>query len=210
MDKALVDEDLVWIERIRSGKEPETAFETLYGKYQGLVEGFIRKKGFDDATTQDLAQEVFFNAFHKLDSFEGRSSFRGWLIAIAAHRVRQEVRPDRNNSVRWRELIAEIDPSLERTLEDSVPSAALSPEEDLLAAELETILATAIAELPEQAGNCLRLRLRGFDDQQIATLLKKPVGTVKAHLHAARDKLRAKLRLYVQTPAATSKRLKES
>ena len=34
---------------------------------------------------EDLTQEAFLRAWAKLDSFEGRSSFRAWLYSIATH-----------------------------------------------------------------------------------------------------------------------------
>jgi RNA polymerase sigma-70 factor, ECF subfamily len=66
-------------------KAPEgnlRAFEKLVLRYQRRVVANCRYITRDQNNAEDLAQEVLVKAFFGLGSFEGRSSFAGWLQRI--------------------------------------------------------------------------------------------------------------------------------
>src|ERR1700733_5050845 len=58
------------------------AFEKLVLRYQRRVVANCRYITRDQNNAEDLAQEVLLKAFSGLSSFEGRSSFAGWLQRI--------------------------------------------------------------------------------------------------------------------------------
>ena len=183
-------EDLEWIRCIREKKSPEQAYESLHGKYLGLILGYLGRQGFG-AEAHDLAQDIFFSAFGELDSFEERSTFRTWLIAIAANRCRREW--SRASRLKRKVELVHPDPENERPLEEKVASSAPQPEEALLGKEAEKQLAQAISDLPPRMRQVWLLREQGHDIKSIAALLKVQEGTIKAQIHHARAALAEKL-----------------
>src|SRR5947208_2425676 len=62
-------------------------FVELYG---GLVYGFARRRGLQDADAADLTQEVFLAVARAAGRWRfdrGRGSFRGWLHGITRHKI---------------------------------------------------------------------------------------------------------------------------
>lgn len=182
-------EDLEWIERIRRGRFQEAAFASLHRKYFGLILGFLRRQGMEDEA-QDFAQDVFFSAFRDLASFEGRSSFRTWLVAIAANRCRQEWA--RQGRHKRKGHLVPMDSEIGRSLQEVVASPAPAPDAEILDRENQARLAEAVRELPPRMRQCWELRVQGRDLRTIAALLRVQEGTVKTQLHNARELLAAK------------------
>lgn len=183
-------EDLEWIRCIREGKSPDLAYESLHRKYLGLILGFLGRQGFG-AEAHDLAQDVFFSAFRELDSFEERSSFRTWLIAIAANRCRREW--SRGSRLKRKVELIRPNPDEDRSLEEKLASSAAQPDEALLGKEADEQLAKAISNLPPRMRQAWLLREQGHDIKTIAALLKVQEGTIKAQIHHARAALAEKL-----------------
>src|SRR5262245_33259748 len=123
------NEDLVWVQCVREDRRREQAFAALHSKYLDLILGFLRRKGFE-AQAPDMAQEVFMSVFRDLESFEGRSTFRSWLVAVAANRCRQEW-TSRDRQKRKVNVVS-LDPEMGRSLEESVASPAPDPQKQIL------------------------------------------------------------------------------
>src|SRR5947209_2849746 len=70
--------------------EDRAAWQQFVSLYGGLVYGFARKHGFQDADAADLTQEVFLAVARsagrwRFDRRQG--SFRGWLYGITRHKI---------------------------------------------------------------------------------------------------------------------------
>src|ERR687891_993056 len=61
----------------------EDAFAQLVLRHQGLLKSSLYRLTACREDAEDLAQEVWIQVFTRLGSFEGRSSVRTWLFAIA-------------------------------------------------------------------------------------------------------------------------------
>ena len=84
------EEELDWVERARRGDQ--NAFERLYRQHAGRIHALVwRLCGGDAALAEDLVQEAFIRAWHKLDLFEGKSAFGTWLHRLAANVARIKV-----------------------------------------------------------------------------------------------------------------------
>lgn len=74
-----MDPDRQSVDRTLAGDT--AAFGTLVDRHQDVVHRVAaRVVGADDA--EDVAQEAFLRAFHRLKMFRGDSSFRAWLLQI--------------------------------------------------------------------------------------------------------------------------------
>ena len=173
------DEELV--ERTLGGDM--TAFETLVRRHRGLVHRVVgRVIGRDDA--DDVTQDVFLRAFHRLGQFRGDSSFRAWLLRIAhnaalsSHAARQP-----GNDV-------PLDESAE-----TVSSSDRTPAHALEDTERRERLTLKLQQLRQAHRTVLVLRdLEGLSYEEIATVTETPLGSVKGRLFRARQELIAILR----------------
>ncbi len=67
----------------------ESAAAELMNRHAEPVARFLAAAGaLDDV--EDLVQEAFYKAFSKIDSFDGRSSFRTWVMRIGSQARREE------------------------------------------------------------------------------------------------------------------------
>jgi len=91
------ESDAELIEAVREGRAG--AFEALHARYRPRVVAFARKRLRDEVEAEDVAQEVFLEAFRGLARFQGRSSLSTWLLGIAHHRVCRRFRGLRPHAV---------------------------------------------------------------------------------------------------------------
>jgi RNA polymerase sigma-70 factor, ECF subfamily len=148
-----------------------------------------------------LLQEAFLRAYQKLDHFNGESSFYTWVYRIAVNLALSDLRK-RRPAVSG---TLPIDP-LDRRAEDD-PSASLER------AERDERIQQALGALAPDHRTIVVMK--EFDDlryEEIAAVLRIPVGTVRSRLHRARCELRERLRdlmdddlpVRSQTPDVTS------
>ena len=95
-------------------------FAKLYADYFDFVWTTARRLGVPDGMLEDVVQEVFAIVHRKLDGFEGRSSFRTWLFAIARN-VCREARRSARRKAKLSPTGAPCDPDELEAREDERP-----------------------------------------------------------------------------------------
>lgn len=78
------------IERVRAGEAD--AFGEVIDRYQDEIRRIVAFALRDFATTEDLVQQTFVNAYLKLDQYDHERDFGVWLRAVARNLVREETR----------------------------------------------------------------------------------------------------------------------
>jgi len=175
------DDELIQASR----RGDSAAFGCLVRKYQDrLLSALFHVSGSRDEA-EDVAQEALVQAYVKLASFAGESSFYTWLYRIAFNTAISRRRKRRGET------------SVEHTrdLTGSEPLDDREPAEDrLLRQERAVQVQQALAGLPDEFRSVLVLReLEGCDYDTIARILDLPVGTVRSRLHRARLQLKEQL-----------------
>jgi RNA polymerase sigma-70 factor (ECF subfamily) len=160
---------------------------------------------------EDVVQETWIAALHGLDRFEGRSSLRSWLCAIAVNIARRQGTWQRRmvpvaslDSRRRTESEPTVDPErFQRAGEREpggwrqFPMAWPSPEEAAVNTEVWAVITAAMARLPERQRVVMELRdLHGYDGQEVADLLSVNLGNQRVLLHRARALVRRELETY--------------
>jgi RNA polymerase sigma-70 factor (ECF subfamily) len=74
------DEELGWIRKCREGDL--SGFEELVRRYQQMIHALTYRMTGSQSDAEDLAQEIFIQAFRKRDRFRGDSQFSTWLYRI--------------------------------------------------------------------------------------------------------------------------------
>lgn len=172
------DEELV--KRACSGDR--WAENTLVLRYGRDVERLIARLLGSHDDVHDLAQETFIAAFEQLDRLRKPAVFRGWLLRIAVHKVRRQLRRKR--------LLRRLG------LENSTPDATLealvgegiSSEIRLELAELDKVLAS----LPTELRIAWMLRfVEGHTVRDVSRLCGCSLTTIKRRLRVAHQKVLA-------------------
>jgi RNA polymerase sigma-70 factor (ECF subfamily) len=152
--------------------DPLHAAERLYREHFEFVWRNARRLGCGDDWVDDAVHEIFLVATRRLADFEGRSSERTWLFAIA-FRIVQRMQRDRNRQRKH----------LERYVTEQLPEHGDAEQEAQAAEYLRRLL----LELPEpQRAIVILAELEGFTTAEIAESLSVPRGTVDSRLRAAR------------------------
>jgi RNA polymerase sigma-70 factor, ECF subfamily len=183
--------DAELVERARQGDAD--AFGELVDRHRsGVYRAALAALG-SPADAEDAAQDAFLTAYRRLGSFRGEASFRTWLLTIAWNQAINR----RRRLTRWWRLISRPSPDATHETDDDldVPSGDPSPEKVLGDMRLRQEIERAIKKLPSKLRDCLLLAAAGdYKYEEIAAMLKAPVGTIKWRVSAARRTLRARLR----------------
>lgn len=150
------------------------AFSTLVRRHQSRLRGFLMRmtKG-NVALADDLAQETFIEAFRKIGQY-GQGSFFGWLCAIAYSRYLMEARKRKLES---------LDEAAEAAIPDEAPGAERSA-----AARID--LERAMVQLvPAQRAALTLCFALGMTNEEAASAMGVPLGTLKSHVNRGKEKL---------------------
>jgi len=95
-DSATVERtDAELIEAVLGGDT--ASFEPLLKKYQPRVFATARRYARRESEVEDIVQEVFLKAFHKLNSFRGDAPFEHWLMRLAVRTCYDFLRAHQRN-----------------------------------------------------------------------------------------------------------------
>jgi len=151
------------------------SFEQLVERHRELVlRVAARIVGDDDA--EDVAQDAFLRAYHRLERWRGDGPFRTWLLHIAHNAAIDAVNARRVASAPLDESVHEMPDATERT-----PAARLE------SAERRRRLDVKLKGLSPRHRTVLVLRdVEGLSYEEIASVAEMPLGSVKGRLHRAR------------------------
>ena len=157
-----------------------SAFETLVERHRDVVYRVARRiVGEDEA--DDVAQDAFLRAFHRLSLFRGESPFRSWLLRITHNAALNAL---------TRRRVAPLDDADTNDGEPVAVATVRAPAEQLEVSERRRRLAGKLQEIGPPHRAVLVLRdIEGLSYEEIAEVMETPVGTVKGRLHRARREL---------------------
>jgi len=176
--------DLALVQRVQQGHKP--AFDLLVKKYQSRILALIHRFVRDRHEAEDVAQETFIRAYKALVNFRGDAAFYTWLYRIAINTAK-------NHLVARGRRVPDSDVDL-ADAEQFDDGAALrdndTPEGGALSSELEQAIHKAIASLPQELKTALMLReFDGLSYEDIAEIMRCPVGTVRSRIFRAREEV---------------------
>jgi RNA polymerase sigma-70 factor (ECF subfamily) len=183
---ALSDDELVSCTR----QGEREAFGELVKRYQTKVNSLALKLTKNENDAQEVVQDVFLNAYAKLDSFKGTAAFSSWLYRVAANGALMLLRSrKRDTHENWEDAISRVD-----TLVGVPADWSVQADQVMARKQLGTMLSKEFAMLPERYRVILMMReVEGMSNREIATHLTISVAAVKSRLHRARLMLRKRL-----------------
>ncbi len=161
------------------------AFNRLVVQYQELVFNVAYRIMNDPAVAEDVTQETFITAYQSLKTFRG-GSFKSWLMRVATNRCYDELRRRKRRPQTSLDEIMDANESFA-----FLRSPTEGPEAHRQRVELALAIEQCLKELPDDQRIVTVLGdVEGYDYQEIATITKVSLGTVKSRLSRARAKLR--------------------
>lgn len=164
----------------RAANFDEAALSEIYDRYELKIYNYIYRRTSDPGLSEDLTAQVFLKMLEAIQSERAwHSSFSGWLYRIAHNLVIDHYRArDRQKQVSI----------------DDVPHMHDAGTPPLRAAEIALeaeALRSAIRRLTDEQAQVISLRfLEGYSFAEIAEMMDKTEGAVKALQHRAVATLR--------------------
>lgn len=184
------DEELV--KSVLEGQEE--LFGELIGRYQGRLVNYLYRMLRNEEDAHDLAQEVFVKIYDALDRFDPRYRFSTWLFRVAQNAAIDQIRKRRLKLV----SLHRPDDADGEGGEWELPGNEPTPYQEARNVERGVAIHEAIEALPWEYKELITLRhYAELSYDEIATLKKMPLGTVKNKLFRGRQMLKERLSDYL-------------
>jgi len=183
-----VDQQLV--ERAQRGDK--RAFELLVTKYQRKLGRLLSRLVRDPAEGEDVTQEAVIKAYRALPSFRGESAFYTWLYRIGINTAKNYLVA----MGRRAPTSTGFDHEEAENFEDAEQLRdTATPENELIGKQIAETVNRAMDQLPEDLRTAITLReIDGLSYEEIADVMKCPIGTVRSRIFRAREAIAAELR----------------
>lgn len=171
------DADLVTVERIASGDRQ--ALAELYARYRVPLFHYALQFTPDRGLAEEVLQDVFVAVWRGAHTFERRSRVQAWLFGITRRRA-------------WKALRRYAPETLDIEEAQTLAAPGPGPEQAALDNATYEELAAAIAKLAPTHREVLLLSyVHELTYQEIAEVLRVPMGTVKSRISNAKRAARA-------------------
>ena len=156
------------------------AFGELVRRYAGQARRVARAVLGNEADADDAAQDGFLAALRNIGRYDATRPFGPWLMRIVSNAATDR---RRRRKVRATEQVP-----------PQTQYSGPGPDELVTRREFHAALATALASLPERRRKAVVLfDVEGYSHDEVAEILKIPVGTARSDVFHARRALRQAL-----------------
>ena len=185
-------DDRALVSRILEGDRDR--FTELVKRYEKRVVNYVYRITHRYEEAHDLAQEIFVKVFVALDRYDSKYQFSTWLFRIAQNSAIDALR---------KKGVAEVPLTRpgdeEEGKEREFADDGISPYRALKNKQLAAAIDLAVLDLPPDYRELIRLRhFAELSYEEIASMKKLPLGTVKNKLFRARNMLKETLEGFVE------------
>lgn len=167
------------VRRLKQGDE--MAFAEIVRRYKDKMVNFLWQLTGDYQKAVELSQETFMRVYFKAHKYKPIAPFSSWIYAIASNLARTELKKMRKVQT------LPLDVIQNRIAE---PGSYNSEAES----DVAKAIGKALNSLPPRYRIPVVLKdLEGFSQEEIAQMLKKPLGTIKARISRGRGYLKKEL-----------------
>jgi RNA polymerase sigma-70 factor, ECF subfamily len=164
------------------------AFNRLVLAYQDLAFNVAYRMLGDVAKAEECTQESFFSAYKHLKTYRG-GSFKAWVLRMVTNACYDELRRQHRRPTIPLEPINESEEEIESP--GWLASNDPSPEELMDEAEIDQAIQHCLKTLvPDFLTVIVLVDVEGMDYEEVSSVIRSPLGTVKSRLARARVKMR--------------------
>lgn len=187
------NDDAELIEQFQNGDTK--VFDTLFTRYQKRTYRLVQRFVPNHEDALDITQDAFIRAYQGLGNFKSQCQFYSWLYRITVNLCIDFLRKKSRSEF----MVYESEESDELPMSNFPDLRSDSPAKAAENKELRSQIRKAIRQLPPKQRQIFVLRhWDGLSLKDIATVVGRSDGTVKAHLFHAHRNLRKHLRPYLK------------
>ena len=165
------------------------AFDRLVQEHYALVYNTAYRMLGSPDLAEDATVEAFTRAYRSLDRFRGEAAFSTWLYRIVTNVCLDQLRVAGPPTLSLEEGFGEGGAQ-----QREIPDDRLGPTQVAEQRERQRLVHRALQQLSEEHRAVLVLYdLNGFSYEEVALILRVPVGTIKSRLNRARHALKQEL-----------------
>jgi RNA polymerase sigma-70 factor (ECF subfamily) len=185
-------DDRALVARVLEGDRDR--FTELVKRYEKRVVNYVYRITHRYEEAHDLTQEIFVKVFVALDRYDPKYQFSTWLFRIAQNSAIDALR---------KKSIAEVPIAKQSTDEEpkdrEFADTGVSPYRALKNKQLAAAIDKAVYGLPPDYRELIQLRhFAEMSYEEIASMKRLPLGTVKNKLFRARNMLKESLEGFVE------------
>lgn len=185
------DEEL--IKRFQDGDV--YAFEQIVQRYKDQLLNFACRFLGDIEDSEDIVQETFLRIFRKKNAYKNIAKFSTWIYTITGNLAKTELRR------RKKRKLFSLSGLKYDNKEYEIPDTRRNPEEQADSAVKGEIVQNAINSLSPKFKEVIILRdVQELSYEEISSIVKVPLGTVKSRVNRARLKLQGLLKDLLVSP----------
>jgi len=185
-------DDRALVARILEGDRDR--FTELVKRYEKRVVNYVYRITHRYEEAHDLAQDIFVKVYLALDRYDSKYQFSTCLFRIAQNAAIDVLRKKTISEVPLARP-SEDEPQKEREFADP----GVSPYRALKNKQLASAIETAVQNLPADYRELIQLRhFAELSYEEIASMKRLPLGTVKNKLFRARNLLKEQLDTFVE------------
>ena len=164
------------------------SMDELFRRYRSVAFRVAHRLLGNEADALDAVQEAFVKALIHLPSFQGRSSFKTWMLRVVSNAALDLGRQ------RGRRETLSMDGLGQKLREDCEPLIHVEPTRELERQDLRRKIYEALAQLPAAQRQTFVLHAEAeLSYREVAETLNISIGTVMSRLYYARQRLRVLL-----------------
>jgi len=168
------------VRRIQEGDE--MAFAEIVKIYKNKIVNFLWKITGDYQKAVELSQETFMRVYFKANKYKPIAPFSSWVYTIASNLAKTEMKKMRRYAA---VSLDDVQNNLQMETYTSNPTDS----------GLLSNLREALNSLhPRYKIPVILKDIEGFSQEEIAQMLKSPLGTIKARISRGRDYLKKELK----------------
>lgn len=164
-------------------KDKEQVIDLLMQDYSDNILYLVFTYVKNQATAEDLTQEIFIKCYEKLDQFNQQASIKTWVYKIASNHCKDYVRSWYYRKIRLNEKVMNY-----------IPSHSKQVEEEVISKHQEDSLSHAVMALPIKYREVVFLHYyEELSVAEISNVTTVNANTIKTRLKRAKELLRDKM-----------------
>lgn len=160
----------------------DMAFAEIVRIFKDKIVNFLWQLTGDYQVAVELAQETFMRVYFKANKYKPVAPLSSWVYTIASNLAKTEMKK------KYRVSMVSLDDVKYRFSENEASSG--NPESDAMVKKLRNALNSLH---PRYRVPVVLKDIEGYSQEEIAQILKKPLGTIKARISRGREYLKKEL-----------------